>query len=187
MTTGETNSRSAMLSKPLAALSAGSNSSKSSSLGRSSSASRSRMALRYSVRVSRRNAGTSPGFGRAAAASSSCTFEIRRCGQILGTSRARTIGRHRLCAQLAHDLFPMLRRCGDCFDLGGLDDELCREIDGVMTIGAIAAEQVARGDRIVVVPAHPPRGAERHGREDQRDRRNTASWRVKLEALAAKG
>ena len=107
------------------------------------------------------------GCGCAAAAVVERAFEISRCAQIRGTIGARIIGRHRLCAQLADDLFPMLRRCGDLFDFGGVDDELRREIDRVMTIGAIAAEQVAGGGRIVVVPAQPPRGAERHGREDE--------------------
>ena len=187
MTTGETNSRSAMLSKPLAALSAGSSSSKSSSVGRSSSASRSRIALRYSVRVSRRNAGTSPGCGRAAAASSSAASRNGRCTSDTRHVGARTIGRHRLFAQLADDLFPMLGIGGDGFDLGGLDDELGREVDGVMTIGAVTAEQVARGGRVVVVPSRPTTRRRAPGARGLAGRRNTASWRVKLEALAAKG
>ena len=68
---GETNNRSAMLSKPLLTLSAGSSNEKSISFGSASSASRSRTAFWYSVRLKRCSSGSVPGFGFAAAERSS--------------------------------------------------------------------------------------------------------------------
>ena len=78
MVAGETNSRSARLSKPLAELSAGSSSVKSISLGRFSRARRSRIALLYSVRVRRCRFGRSPGFGFGGGSAIEFGFEVRR-------------------------------------------------------------------------------------------------------------
>ena len=104
---GDTLSASAMLSKPSLESSAG-----SSACTSTSSASRSRIALAYSVRFRRCSAGVSeagvPADSRRSSRASSAGGERRRASRALGTRRAAR--RHHAGADLADDLLPHLRR-----------------------------------------------------------------------------
>ena len=90
---GETNSSSARLSKPLVTLSAGSSVETSNSFGRLSSASRSRTAFWYSVRLSRCSAGRRPGLGASVAArSSSVSNQPMTSSYVASSGRGRPTG-----------------------------------------------------------------------------------------------
>ena len=55
-------------------------------------------------------------------------FEEGRGAHVVRVLGSRTLGRHRFRAQLADDLLPVLGSGGDGVELGGLDDEVGREV-----------------------------------------------------------
>ena len=127
-----------MLSNPCSSVSSAGSSARTST----SSASRSRIALAYSVRFSRWSGGR-PGFGCAAAARSSPVSSDAISAATAGLVRPRAADRrHRAGAQLADDLLPDLGVLGGT---GGID-RVERQAGGLQPL-VVAGDAVPVEDR----------------------------------------
>ena len=103
----------------------------------------SRTALWYSARFKRWNVSVRPGFGRAAAAASSCVLEPRDESVLRGLIGPRPAGRrHQAAAQLADDLLPDLGVAADGGDIEGVEGQV-----GCLEARVVARHAVAVEDR----------------------------------------
>ena len=90
-------------------------------------ASRSRIVLRYSVRVSRCSCGSAPGIRRRRGAAVERVLEVRRDALISRGARPLVLGRrHRPGTQLAHDALEQLGMCADVLESGRLEHDATR-------------------------------------------------------------
>ena len=173
-----------MLSKPLAALSAGSSSSKSSSAGKS--VEREQVADRVAVLGARQAPERRHVAGLRLRRGGGVELRPRGTPRRAGIARARAAGRRAAsppCAACGRSSPNARDRPRSLSTSRGLDDELGREVGRVMAIGAVAAEEVARRGRVAVRTREPPRCAEREGEQRLRDRRRNGACAPRADAF----
>ena len=117
-------------------------------------------------------------------------LEERRRFHVVVVRRPRIVRRHRLRAQLADDLLPLLRVRADAAEALRVDHEIGREVDRVMAIDAVVREQVAGRVAVAVGMQRPPRGADSGDGQNRNDDQkplcpssHQVLWPIEFDAL----